>query len=63
MLGYIMEGVKDHSDDAEIARSTQDPAQRANDSSGLIYGMGHAVYTKATPRRDPCAATRKHQAD
>ena len=51
MLGYIMEGVKDHSDDAEIAAFLRRILRKeAGDGSGLIYGMGHAVYTKSDPR-------------
>ncbi len=45
MLGYIMEGVKDHSDDAEIAAFLRRILRKeAGDGSGLIFGMGHAVY-------------------
>ena len=51
MLGYIMEGVKDHSDDTEIAAFLRRILRKeAGDGSGLIYGMGHAVYTKSDPR-------------
>ena len=45
MLGYSMEGGKDHSDDAEIAAFLRRILRKeAGDGSGLIYGMGHAVY-------------------
>lgn len=43
--------VKDSDDDEEIARVPAEAAgRRAGDRSGLIYGMGHAVYTKSDPR-------------
>ena len=51
MLGYIKEGVQNWDDDEEILaflRRIMD--KEAGDGSGLIYGIGHAVYTKSDPR-------------
>ena len=51
MLGYMKEGIRDYYDDEEVAgflRRIQ--RKEAGDRSGLIYGMGHAVYTKSDPR-------------
>ena len=51
MLGYIMEGVKDHSDDAEIAAFLRLILRKeAGDGSGLFYVMGHSVYPQCYPR-------------
>jgi citrate synthase len=51
MLDYIREGVRDHSDDEEIKAFLKKILEkRAGDGSGLIYGIGHAVYTKSDPR-------------
>lgn len=51
MLRHIKEGVKDWEDDEEIiAFLTKLINKEAGDRSGLIYGMGHAVYTLSDPR-------------
>ena len=51
MLEYIKEGVKDWNDDDEIYQFLQKiMSKEAGDGSGLIYGMGHAVYTLSDPR-------------
>ena len=51
MLETIKENVRDVHDDEEIAAFLKKIARReAGDGSGLIYGMGHAVYTKSDPR-------------
>ena len=51
MLGYIKQGVKDWNDDDEILSFLIKILNRqAGDGSGLIYGMGHAVYTLSDPR-------------
>jgi citrate synthase len=43
--------VKDWSDDAQIEKYLTDLLDKnAFDRSGLIYGMGHAVYTISDPR-------------
>lgn len=51
MLDYIKEGVKDWNDDEEISAFLEKILRKeAGDRSGLIYGMGHAVYTLSDPR-------------
>lgn len=51
MMENIMENVRDWEDDEEIKRYLQQIVdKKANDRSGLIYGMGHAVYTLSDPR-------------
>lgn len=51
MLEYIKEGVKDWNDDEEISAFLEKILRKeAGDRSGLIYGMGHAVYTLSDPR-------------
>lgn len=51
MLGYIEEAVQNPDDDAEIRDFLVKLLRKeAGDRSGLIYGMGHAVYTKSDPR-------------
>ena len=51
MLENIKENIKDIHDDDEISAYLKKIlAKEANDKSGLIYGMGHAVYTKSDPR-------------
>ncbi|MBM6870079.1 citrate/2-methylcitrate synthase [Pseudoflavonifractor phocaeensis] len=51
MFGYLKEGVNDWKDDDEIAAFLARILRReAGDGSGLIYGMGHAIYTLSDPR-------------
>ncbi|MCH5204001.1 MAG: citrate synthase [Oscillospiraceae bacterium] len=51
MLDTIKEGVKDWNDDDEVAAFLHKIIRKeAGDGSGLIYGMGHAVYTLSDPR-------------
>lgn len=51
MLDGIKEGVRDYNDDDEIKNYLNDTLDKKNgDKSGLIYGMGHAVYTMSDPR-------------
>ena len=51
MLGYMKAGVKNYKDDAEIDAFLRKILRKeAGDGSGLVYGMGHAVYTKTDPR-------------
>lgn len=51
MIDNIKENVRDlHDDDELTAYLAKILAKEANDKSGLIYGMGHAVYTKSDPR-------------
>ena len=51
MLEHIKKGVHNWEDDDEVAaflRKIMD--KQAGDGSGLIYGIGHAVYTLSDPR-------------
>ena len=51
MFGYIEDGVKDWKDDDEVrAYLAKLLHKEAGDRSGLIYGMGHAIYTLSDPR-------------
>jgi citrate synthase len=51
MLTYLKSAVKDWTDEAEIEKNLRDLlAGKTFDKSGLIYGIGHAVYTKSDPR-------------
>lgn len=51
MLGFLEQEVSDPDDDRQVkdflARLIRG---EAGDRSGLVYGMGHAVYTKSDPR-------------
>ena len=51
MLEYIKAGVRDWDDEEEIRAFLKKMIQKeAGDRSGLVYGMGHAVYTLSDPR-------------
>lgn len=51
MLDNMKSVIKDYNDDDEIAAYLERVIRKEeNDRSGLIYGMGHAVYTKSDPR-------------
>ena len=51
MFGYIEQGVGDWKDDDEVrAYLGKLLKKEAGDRSGLIYGMGHAIYTLSDPR-------------
>lgn len=51
MLDYIMAGVENTEDEDEIKEFLRRIIRKqAGDKTGLIYGMGHAVYTKSDPR-------------
>jgi citrate synthase len=51
MLDDMKQQVRDYKDDEEIgAYLTKVLRKEAGDRSGLIYGMGHAVYTMSDPR-------------
>ncbi|MEG0751733.1 MAG: citrate synthase [Oscillospiraceae bacterium] len=51
MLEDIKEHVVDYNDDDEIASYLERMLDKATgDCSGLIYGIGHPVYTKSDPR-------------
>lgn len=51
MFGHIEAGVSDWTDDGEVSAYLEKLLRReAGDGSGLIYGMGHAIYTLSDPR-------------
>ncbi|MBC5581439.1 citrate synthase [Anaerofilum sp. BX8] len=51
MLDDIKANVRDYDDDTEIKEYLRRLIRKqAGDRSGLIYGIGHAVYTKSDPR-------------
>ena len=51
MMENIKSQVKDWNDDDEISNYLEKILdKKANDKSGKIYGIGHAVYTKSDPR-------------
>ena len=51
MFRFIEEGVKDWRDDEEVKHYLGRILKKeAGDGSGLIYGMGHAIYTLSDPR-------------
>ncbi|MBQ8508809.1 MAG: citrate/2-methylcitrate synthase [Clostridia bacterium] len=59
MFDCIKEGVQDWNDDEEIISFLEKLLRgEEGDHSGLIYGMGHAIYTLSDPR----AVTLKHYA-
>ncbi|MDL2327134.1 citrate synthase [Ruminococcaceae bacterium OttesenSCG-928-A11] len=51
MLADMREGVRDEDDDEEVTEYLRRVLRKqAGDGSGLIYGLGHAVYTISDPR-------------
>ncbi|MGN1110814.1 MAG: citrate/2-methylcitrate synthase [Oscillospiraceae bacterium] len=51
MLDHVKTGVKDWADDDEVCDYLHKILRKeVGDKSGLIYGMGHAVYTLSDPR-------------
>ena len=51
MIAFMKEEIKDWKDEDEIAACIRRLlAGDAFDGSGLVYGIGHAVYTKSDPR-------------
>lgn len=51
MLEHVKTGVKDWADDDEVSAYLHKIIRKeVGDKSGLIYGMGHAVYTLSDPR-------------
>ena len=61
MLDFIKEGVRDYKDDEEISNYLRLIFEKkAGDRTGLIYGIGHAVYTKNDPR---AVILKEHAAD
>lgn len=50
-MDYILENCPDPTDEAQMKNMLVKILNKeAGDKSGLIYGMGHAVYTKSDPR-------------
>ena len=63
MLSDMMLQIKDETDDEEIAAYLARVLHKqAGDGSGLIYGVGHAVYTKSDPRAVILRANAAHLA-
>ena len=53
MMKELMREVKDWTNDDEIAAYLAKILRKeAGDKSGLIYGMGHAIYSVSDPRAD-----------
>ena len=51
MLDFMKKDISDWTDEEEIAACVRRLlAGEAFDGSGLVYGIGHAVYTKSDPR-------------
>ena len=51
MMANIKENVKDWADEDEVSAYIEKIIRKkAHNRAGLIYGMGHAVYTKSDPR-------------
>jgi citrate synthase len=51
MMGKIKEAVSNWSSEKQVAAYLKKILKKeAGDGSGLVYGMGHAVYTKSDPR-------------
>ncbi len=64
MMRDIKEHVKDWKDEEEVAHYIEKILRKeAYDRKGLIYGMGHAVYTKSDPRAVILREKAKHLAE
>ncbi|MDD4715005.1 MAG: citrate/2-methylcitrate synthase [Oscillospiraceae bacterium] len=64
MFHYIGDGVKDWEDEDEIRAFLKKILKgEAGDGSGLIYGIGHAVYTLSDPRAVILKRCAKRQAE
>lgn len=64
MLDDIKANVKDYKDDDEVRAYLQKMLNReAGDRSGLIYGVGHAVYTLSDPRATILRKAAEEQCD
>ncbi len=51
MLSHLKEGIANWEDDGQVKDFIGKLLRKeAGDKSGLVYGMGHAVYTKSDPR-------------
>jgi citrate synthase len=63
MLGYMKKGIQNYYDDDQVADFLRQLLRKeAGDRSGLIYGMGHAVYTQSDPRAVILRSNAKHLA-
>ncbi len=52
MMNYMREAVTDITDEGQVADFLKKLINReAGDKTGLVYGMGHAVYTLSDPRQ------------
>ena len=64
MLDDLKANIRDYKDDDEIRAYLQKILNReAGDRSGLIYGMGHAVYTLSDPRATVLRKAAEEQCD
>ena len=64
MFSHIERDVKDWKDDGELsAYLTKILKKEAGDGSGLIYGMGHAIYTVSDPRAIILKRFARHMAE
>ncbi len=64
MLNDMKNSVEDINDEAQVAEYLKRVINKqANDGSGLIYGMGHAVYTLSDPRAKILKACAEKYAD
>lgn len=53
MISYLKTAVNDWNNDAEIARHIEGILKKEEmDGAGLVYGIGHAVYTLSDPRAE-----------
>ncbi|MGI6031547.1 MAG: citrate/2-methylcitrate synthase [Eubacteriales bacterium] len=51
MVDHFKQNVQNYEDEEEVAAFIRKVLDKeAGDGSGLIYGMGHAIYTKSDPR-------------
>lgn len=64
MLGFMKEGIQNPPDDAEVSEFLRKILRKEEgDGTGLIYGMGHAVYTMSDPRAVVLRRNAKHLAE
>jgi len=64
MMKEIMKNVHNWEDETELSKYLEKILRgEANDHSGLIYGMGHAVYTVSDPRAVILKDTARKMAD
>ena len=64
MLECFKENITNYMDETEIGSFIEKVIDKeAGDGSGLIYGMGHAVYTKSDPRANKMAEGTEFERD